>query len=168
MLPSVLVKSATDPLRATLPALHPERWKADKTVRGVAAANVAAIQHDLDATLPGLLTAADARPGGLVDLLPLNRNLGALYDVLLRVDLVAEAAAPREELAGLANSMRSLEQVRRDMNDRLEQNAVAQDRQVANLQAALNARAQVPPPAVPVPPSATSSRPKKKPAAKTR
>lgn len=166
--PSALVKPATDLLRTTLPTLHPERWKADKTVRGVTAANVAAIQHDLDATLPGLLTAADVKPGGVVDLLPLNRNLGALYDVLLRVDMVAEPAAPREELTGLARSMQSLEQVRRDLNDRLEQNAAAQDRQVATLQAAVNARPVGATPVTPSPaPAATSHVKKKKSASRT-
>ena len=118
-----------------------------KDVREATLTNVGSIRRDLEATLPGLLAAADAQPGSVATALPVERNLGALYDVLLRVTVVAEPAAPMEQTSALEHAMKSLEGARRELSDQLQSSAEAQEQKAVAMQKALNA---VPPPPVAV------------------
>ena len=90
-------------------------------------------------------------------MVPASQNLGALYDVLLRVTVVAESTAPAEQTAALERALTSLEGARRAYTERLQGTAEAEDRQLTDLQSALHARpapaavAAAPVPCKPVP-----------------
>jgi len=137
---SATVQPALGTLRQTVDGLNIERWKVSKAVREATVANIGSIRRDLDTTLPGLLGTADAAPNSVAGTLPVSRNLGALYDVLLRVTVIADAAAPPEQAASLAQAMTSLEGARRALDDRLQGGAVTQEQRVADLQKTLAAR----------------------------
>ena len=166
---SGLVQPSVGTLNQALGMLRVEKWKVSRNVREATATNIGSIRHDLDATLPGLISTADASPGSISAMLPLTRNLGALYDVVLRVAVIAESGAPQEQLGALEQAMTSLEGARRGLGDRLQNVVEAQEQQISDLQKALAARpapvATPAPTAVPVTPAVHPKR-KKKPAAK--
>ena len=164
---TALVQPATAALQQALPVLRVDKWKTSRSLRDATLANISSIQKDLDSTLPGLLSTADASPGSVSAALPVSRNLGALYDVVLRVAVIAESSAPQEQTAMLSQAMNSLESARRSLSDRLQASALASEQQVRDLQKTLASRpapvaaAPAPQPAKP----ATTPKKKKKPAA---
>jgi hypothetical protein len=168
---SATIQPASASVQQAIDGLHVEKWKAARDVRDATAANVGSLRRDLTATLPGLIGAADAAPDSVSAMLPLSRNLGALYDVLLRVTVVAESAAPREQTVALEQAMTSVEGARRTLADRLQSAASAEEQRVSELQKAVVAAKAVavapcpPLPAAPVK-TATPARRKKKPVAK--
>ena len=165
--PSATLAPALAGLRQTLIALRPEKWKAPSPVTRETQNNLDSIRRDLDTTLPPLLSTADANPSSLPQVLPVYRNIEALYDVLLRVNQVAILVAPDAQANALQHAINSLEDSRRALGDSLQTTAVAQTQQVADLRASLHKLQTAPPPPVPVcapPPAATTA--KKKPAAK--
>ena len=125
--------------------------------------NLGSIHRDLETTLPGLLATADG--GSVAALVPVSQNLGALYDVLLRVTVVAESSAPSEQTAALEQALTSLEGARRSFTERLQSTAEAQERRVAELQTALSARpapavvASAPAPCKPAPAAKARKKP---------
>ncbi len=141
------MQPAIETLRQTIWILRPEKWKASDAIRQETSANIDSIHRDLTNTLPSLLTAADQTPDSVSRMLPAYRNIEALYDVLLRVVQVANLTAPKQQSAALDHARASLEDARRSLGDHLNSAALAQDRQVHSLQAALRA---VPPPAPPI------------------
>lgn len=169
--PSELMQPAIDTLELTVDGLKLEKWKGG-SVRTEAAANVSSIQKDLQGTLPGLLKDADAAPMSLSSLLPVYRNVVALYDVLLRVYEAARVSGPADQVAALQQAMTSLESGRRSLSDRLMGTASAQEKQIVQLQATLQAKSAPPvcPVVAPPPPPPPAKKPavkKKKPAAAT-
>jgi hypothetical protein len=173
---SATVQPALGTLRQTVDGLSFERWKLSKALREATVANVGSIRRDLDSTLPGLLATADAAPNSVAGTLPVSRNLGALYDVLLRVTVIADSSAPPEQAAALAQSMTSLEGARRALDERLQSGAVVQEQRVVDLQKTLASRpatvtpVQAAPVAVPCKPAVRAKRktaPKTAPAAST-
>ncbi len=164
---TALVQPATAALQQALPALRVEKWKTSRSLRDATLANISSIQKDLDSTLPGLLATADASPSSVSAALPVSRNLGALYDVVLRVAVIAESSAPQEQTAMLSQAMGSLESARRSLSDRLQASALASEQQVRDLQKTLAARpaAVAPAPAAPPAKPAVTPKKKKKPAA---
>jgi len=152
-------------------ALKLEKWKRG-TVREEANANISDIQRDVQTTLPSLLKDADAAPGILSKMLPLSRNVNALYDVLLRVEEGARVAAPAEQVTQLERTLVSLEKARSALDLQLQETAAAQEKQVTVLRATLQAQAAswsavTPPPAptCPAPPPAKKAVKKHKPPA---
>jgi len=168
--PSGMLQPSIDSLQATVGELKLDKWKGG-SVRAEATANVTSIQRDLEATLPGLLKDADAAPNSLSSLLPVYRNVDALYDVVLRVYEAARVSGPADQVALLQQSMSSLEGGRRTLNDRLLSLATAQEKQVVQLQTSLQAKPPAPvcPVVEPTPPPAPAKKPvrKKKPATTT-
>ncbi len=168
---SPLVLPAIDSLHTALGAVKVEKWKGG-TVRNEAVGNVASVQKDLQTTLPGLLSEADAGAGSLSKVLPVSRNLNALYDVVIRVWDGARIAAPAEQVEQLQQAMTNVDKARRAVDDRLAMMAAANEKEVSDLQEAVTkmaTAAAVPPP--PPPPPCPTPAPKKrvvkkKPAAK--
>jgi hypothetical protein len=157
--PSGMVQPAAASVQLAIAGLHVEKWKTSREMRDATSTNVDSMRRDLTATLPGLMTAADAAPDSVAAMLPLSRNLGALYDVLLRVTVVAESGAPREQTAALEQAMTSVEGARRTLANRLESVAGAQEQRVRDLQKAVvaaKAVAVAPCPPVAVPPKAAA------------
>ncbi|MDE3105042.1 MAG: hypothetical protein KGK08_07685 [Acidobacteriota bacterium] len=167
--PSAVIKPGLDSLQEAIGELRIERWKAPSAMRDEMTANVSSIQRDVQGALPGLMTAADAAPDSAAALLPLCRNLGALYDVVLRLDAVARLSATASQVQALDQALAKLEDGRRVLLDSAQGAAQSREKQVTDLKAALKAATTPPPaPAAPVvsaaPPVVNKSR--KKPVAK--
>ncbi|WP_213804914.1 hypothetical protein [Granulicella sp. dw_53] len=163
---SSILQPALDNLQQTLGTLRLEKWKASNVIREETDANLSSIHRDLDTTLPSLLSTADAAPNSVSRILPAFRNIEALYDVLLRVTQVAKLASPGPQSAALDQATASLDEARRALGDRLQSAALAQDKQVADLQAALRAIPPPPPPTPPAPPPPAPPKKRKKAAPK--
>jgi hypothetical protein len=168
--PSGLIQPSIETLAQAIGGLKLDKWKGG-SVRTEATANVASIQRDLQNTLPGLLKDADAAPNSLTSLLPVYRNVDALYDVALRVYDAARVSGPGDQAAALQQAMSSLEGGRRSLNERLMSTAAAQEKQIGQLQSSIQTKPAPPvcPVATPPPPAAPAKKPlkKKKPAATT-
>ncbi len=138
--PSGLVQPSLGTVEQSLEMVFVDRWKASKTLKETTTNNLGSIHRDLETTLPGLLATADGTPASVAAMIPVSQNLGALYDVLLRVTVVAESTAPAEQTAALERGLTSLEGARRSFTERLQGAAEAQDRRVTELQTTLNTR----------------------------
>ena len=158
--PSGLLQPALDTLQQAVGALQVERWKRG-SVRDEAAANIASIQQDLQTTLPALEKEADANPGAISKALPVSRNINALYDVVLRVVDGARVAAPGDQFAQLQDAISALQKARHLYDDRIQNGAAAQEKQIGDLQIAVKAEAK-PAPVCPVVPAAAPEAPAKK------
>ena len=156
---SSILNPAISTLQAALDGIRPDRWKLPGSVRDETDNNIASVRRDLDSTLPPLLATADAAPDSVTQILPVYRNIEALYDVLLRVSAVARLAAPSQQSESLDQAMSSLESSRRALGDQIQSAALTQDRTVHDLQATLRA---VPPPAPAPKPCPPSPAPAKK------
>lgn len=168
---SAVLQPALDELQQTLGAIKIEKWKGG-TVRSEAGTNIASIQRDLQGALPGLLAAADAAPGAMSKALLVSRNVDALYDVLLRVVDGARIAGPGDQVDQLQRAMADVEKARLAWTDHLQELAAAEEKQVGDLQGALQAQAHAAPmcpvaaPAASTPaPARKTVRKKRKPAA---
>jgi hypothetical protein len=152
---------AVSSLKLAVQTLTVDKWKAPKPVKDGVAVNLNSIRKDVMETLPGLLGAADAAPGSVAAGIPVERNLAALYDVVLRVFVVADAAAPPEQTAAIEDAMHRLEGIRRTYGDRLQDLADGQERKMTALEKV--ASAPPPPPvAAPVCPAPPTPAKKKK------
>jgi hypothetical protein len=141
--------------------IKPEKWKGG-TVRAEAIANIASIQKDLQGPLPKLIATADQSTSMMSKLLPVVRNLDALYDVLLRVVDGARVVAPGDQVDQLQQAMANLEKARLSINDQLLTMATAQEKQITDLHLSLaKVQVPVPCPAVTAPPAPTPAAKKK-------
>ena len=170
---SSLLTPALDTLRQSVGNLRLDKWKAPGAVRQEANSNIGSITRDLDGTLPGLLTTADAAPGVISQNLPVFRNVDALYDVLLRVVETADLSAPEGDTDSLHHALTALDDARRSLGDAMEASAVGQEKRLATLEDQARAQTATPHPVPTAPvtpgssakPAATTPR-KHKPAAK--
>jgi hypothetical protein len=166
--PSEILHGALAQVSQTLDSLNISRWKAPGEVRSAAQQNADSIQRDLNSTLPGLLTQADAAPGSVAAVFPAYRNVDALYDVLLRVSQTASITAPQNEAADLASALDKLEAARTRLADSILANSKNTETQLVNLQTAVRkaeaSQSATPPKTVIVDnsPAKTSTRRKKK------
>jgi len=161
--PSDLLKPALADLSQTINGLKLEKWKGG-SVRSEAAANVASIQKDLQGALANLLADADAAPDSLGKLLPVSRNVDALYDVLLRVVDGARVAGSGDQVAQLQQTIFNLEKARQALNTRIEETAEIREKEVVDLRVALKTQpAPVCPVIPPTPPTAAAAAKKKPP-----
>jgi hypothetical protein len=170
--PSSLLKPSLAVVQETLNDLKLDKWKKG-SVREEAGEHVASLLKDLQTNLPPLVTAADTAPGQVSAAIPLIKHLDAFYDVLLRVEEGARVSAPVDQVSALQQTMLQLNQARLALDDQLQSQAVAQEKQVGDLQVALRtARATAaetkPVVAAPVPckpPAPVKKKTTKKPAA---
>ena len=155
--PSGLLRPALDQVQQTVGALTVEKWKKGN-VRDEARDHIGAILRDLHTTLPPLLETADASPGTISKIMPVSRNIAALYDVLLSVVEAARISGSAAELTPLEQALTSLGNARAALDDRLQASAAALEKQEIDLRTTLQAREAVkcavtPPPATPVCPA---------------
>lgn len=163
--PSRIVQPALTDLISTLDSLRIDKWKAPAAVRQNAAANLASVRTDLDSNLPSLLHVADGSPGSLTAVLPAERNLDALYDVVLRVTETAHLAAPDRQSSDLDAALANLDQARRNLSAHILTTAQKNEADMQSLRQQLAARPVAPPPPEPKPcpkPPATKKRAVKK------
>jgi hypothetical protein len=162
-----MLQPSLDVLKSALDGVRLDKWKGSAAVRSDADTNLASIRKDMETTLPSLLATADAAPDSAAKALPAYRNVEALYDVLLRVATAGRIAAPGDQSSALDQALARLDDGRRALGDRLQEDAKSQEKRVGDLQAALKA---VPPPAPPpvpvVCPTPAPVKKKAKPAAK--
>lgn len=167
---SAILGPGLENLKQALTTLRPEKWKASGAITGEVAANIESIRRDLDETLPPLLSAADASPSSVPQMLPVYRNIEALYDVLVRVAEVSTLAAPGPQSAALQQATTSLQAGRRELGDHLQSAAQSEDHQLSDLQSKLRTIQATPAPPAPVcpPPPAPvkKTKPRPKPAVK--
>jgi hypothetical protein len=164
--PSGFLQPSLDTLQKAVSGLQLDRWKKG-SVRDEAGPNVSSIQRDLQSTLPALLKEADAAPRSMSKVLPVSRNIDALYDVLLRIVDGARIAAPGDQFTQLQDAMTSLEKARHTLSDQMQETAGAQEKQIADLQVAIKAEQSKPPVVCPAP-AAPAPAPAKKPAVRKR
>jgi hypothetical protein len=166
-----LLQTSLDAVRDTVGAIKLDKWKKG-SVRDEASDNITAVMKDLQTSLPPLLKASDVAPDAVSRLLPVSRNINALYDVVLRVEEAARIAAPAEQAAELREALIKLGNARHSLDDRIQQLALAQEKQVADLENTVKAQAAVKCPVVAAPATptcpTTPKKTKKKPAAGTK
>ena len=173
--PSDLLHPALSQVSQAIVSLNISRWKAPGEVRGATQQNVDSIQRDLNGTLPGLLSTADAAPSSVSAVFPVYRNIDALYDVLLRVSETAMLAAPQNEANSITDALSKLESARSELGNSILNAATNNEAEVVRLRASIQQAAAVqpaPPPKTTVVndgPAATPStaKRKKKPATTT-
>ena len=85
--PSGILQHSLDEVQQTVGGVRLDKWKRG-TVGEKPGTNIDAIQRDMHATLPALIKDADSAPGTLSKVLPLARNVDALYDVLVHIERV--------------------------------------------------------------------------------
>ncbi len=156
-----------DLLQTTLTMVRVDKWKSPAGMRDATDANLNSIRRDVQTTLPSLMGTADALHHTVAAMLPVSRNVNALYDVLLRVTEQAKTAAPSPQAAALEQAAKGLDSARRAFDERIQAAATAQEQKVKSLQEALNARpaptvVPTPTPVAPYHAAAPASRPKRK------
>ena len=168
--PSTLVQPSLTNLERVLGTVDVEKWKLPRQARDDARRNVDSIRQDMTATLPPLLTAADASPGAVPAQFAMLRNVDALYDVALRLSATAAVAAPAAQATALDQALGDVLQARRSLAEHTLADATAEERLVSDLQGKVQASAAAPPvcpaavPAAAVPKSKVKrSKPRPKP-----
>lgn len=149
--PSDILQRSLEEVRITVGNVKVDRWKRG-SVRDEAATNIDAIQRDLQNTLPNLLKDADAAPGTLTKVLPLSRNVDALYDVMVHVVEAARVIGTSDSVGQLQQALSDLEKARVVLDNQIQQTADIQEKQVVDLRntvqkqdASLRAAATPPP-----------------------
>jgi hypothetical protein len=134
-------------VQAAIGNVNLSRWKASAATRTAVQQDIGSMQRDLNATLPGLVTSAEASgPGVLAPSFAVFRNLDALYDVLLRVSETAALAGSESDAGSLEDARAGLEDGRGKLGAWLLQSIGAQDAQITRQQAPA-AQAATPAPA---------------------
>jgi BRCT domain type II-containing protein len=172
--PSDILQRSLDEVRITVGNVRLDKWKRG-SVRDEAGVNIEAIQRDLQGALPPLLKDADAAPGTLTKVLPLSRNVDALYDVMVHVVEAARVVASGETVGQLQQAMTDLEKARVVLDNQIQQTADMQEKQVLDLRNTVQKQevslraAATPPPAAkcPVPVPAKKKRRATKPSSST-
>ena len=140
---SGILQPALSQVAQALNAINVHRWKAPNPVRDAADGDVSSIQRDLSGTLAGLLQQADAAPTSVPPAFAVYRNVGALYDTLLRVVETAELAAPDNEQAQLEAALKSLEGARNSLGDSIQSGSQSQQTELVRLRTAIITAAAV-------------------------
>jgi len=130
--PSDILQRSLDEVRITVGNVRLDKWKRG-SVRDEAGTNIDAIQRDLQGTLPTLLKDADSAPGTLTKVLPLSRNVDALYDVMVHVVEAARVVGTSDNVGQLQQALSDLEKARVVLDNQIQQTADIQEKQVLEL-----------------------------------
>lgn len=171
--PSDILQRSLDEVQQTVGGVKLDKWKRG-SVRDEAGNNIDAIQRDLKGTLPDLIKQADTAPGTLSKILPVSRNVDALYDVMVHVVEAARVSAPGDQVGQLQTAMADLEKARVTLGNQLQQTAAVQEKQLVDLRTTVQTQAATlkaaaaapPPPKCPPPAAAVKKKRPAKPAAK--
>src|SRR5512135_3763627 len=143
-----LERAALD-ANGALGRLRIDKWKTSSDQKQQAQANVQSLQRNLSYAIPELTSKIRQAPSDLNANFKLYRNLNALYDVLSNVAESAGAFGPKDQYEVLAQPVSSIDQVRHDLGDRLDQltanNQVELDRLRAQVQSIRQAEIATPP-----------------------
>lgn len=119
--------------------LRVDKWKTNSDEKQQAQANIQSLQRNLSYAIPELTSKIRQAPQDLNANFKLYRNLNALYDVLSNVAESAGAFGPKDQYESLAHPVSSLDQVRHDLGDRLDQLTAANQAELNRLQAQVKA-----------------------------
>jgi hypothetical protein len=150
-----ILQPSMDTVLNTLENLKIDKWKKG-SVRDEATQNVQSVLHDIQNRVPNLVTDADSAPGSLSKAMPLVNHLDALYEVLLRVEEASRVSAPSDQISQLQQALLKLNGARKALDDQLVDQAAAQEKRIADLQAQLKTQQAQ---AQPVKTAATDSTP---------
>lgn len=148
--PSAILQPSLDSVQQVLGSLRLDRWKRG-TIRDEANDNLDQILRDLRNNLPLLLQDADGSPGSVSKMLAVSRNVGALYDVLLRIVEGARVVAPGDQVDSLQHALLGLSSARLALDKRIQDAADATEKQVVDLRATVQKQAAFKCPAPPTP-----------------
>ncbi|HUN83977.1 MAG TPA: hypothetical protein VMU48_06340 [Terracidiphilus sp.] len=148
--PSGILQPSLDTVQQTLGSLRLERWKRG-SIRDEASDNVDQILGDIKNNLPALMQDADGTPASVSKMLAVSRNVGALYDVMLRVVEGARVVAPGDQVDALQQALLGLSSARLALDKRIQDAAAATEKQVVELRATVQKQAGFKCPAPPVP-----------------
>ena len=132
---SQILQPGLDSVQGTLGGMHVDKWKKGG-IRDEANQNISQIMRDVQANLPPLIRDADSAPGSVSKMMPVSRNVGALYDVLLRVVEASRVVAPDDQVAQLQQALVALGNARLALIDRMQASADALEKQVVDLRGA--------------------------------
>jgi hypothetical protein len=158
--PSGILQPSLDAVQQTLGSLRVERWKKG-SIRDEASADIHSLVTDMQTNLPPLLKDADGGPGALSKVLPLAKHVDALYDVLLRVVEAARMSAPDDQANDLRQALGTLGTARLALDDRMQQTATTQEKQIADLRVTVEKQATFKCPAPPPAPACPQAPAKK-------
>ena len=148
--PSGLLQPSLSTVRQALGSLRVERWKKG-SVRDEASDDIHSLVNDMQSNLPPLLQEADGGPGALSKLLPLAKHVDALYDVLLRVVEASRMSAPDDQANALRQALATLGTARLAFDERMQEVASVQEKQISDLRVTVQKQAAfrcpAPPPA---------------------
>jgi hypothetical protein len=125
--------------------LRVDKWKADSASKKEAEASALSIRRNLTNAVPDLVQKVQSAPGSLNANFRLYRNFNALYDTFSSLTESAGAFGSKDQYTPLAADISVLDQVRRQLADRVDSLAGANDAEVSRLRtqlltAAANAR----------------------------
>lgn len=164
--PSDILQRSLGEVNQTVGAVRMDKWKRG-SVRDAAQTNIDAIQRDMQGTLPALMKNADAAPGTLSKVLPLSRNVDALYDVLVHLVEQARVSGTSEDASQLQQVLSDLEKARVTLDTQILQTANVQEKQIVDLRTTVqkqevSLRAAATPPPAPKCPAPTAPAKKKR------
>jgi hypothetical protein len=168
--PSDILSRSLAEVNQTVGGVRLDKWKRG-SVRDEADKNIGSIQRDMKGTLPSLLKDADGAPATLSKVLPLSRNVDALYDVLVHLVEQARVSGTGEDAGQLQQALSDLEKARVTLDNQIIQAATVQEKQLVDLRTTVqrqevSLRAAATPPPAPKCPAPTAPAKKKRPAAK--
>ena len=137
--PSELLQGSLTALQQALSGVRLEKWKMSGELRDAADADLRSIERDFRETLPPLLATADGEPGSVAKVLPVLRNVDAVYDVALRVAAMGRLTAPAQQSGALDKALQQVSDARKQLGDQVQQAAAAEESRVGELQASLKA-----------------------------
>jgi len=156
--PSDILQHSLGEVNETVGGVKLEKWKRG-SVRDAAGTNIDAIQRDMQGTLPSLMKDADGAPATLSKVLPLSRNVDALYDVMVHLVEQARVSGTGEDAGQLQQALSDLEKARVALDNQILQTASVQEKQIVDLRTTVQkqevslraAAAPAPPPKCPAP-----------------
>jgi BMFP domain-containing protein YqiC len=120
-------------MNGAISQLKIERWKADGNSKRQAESNAESIQRNLTSALPGMISGVRAAPQDLGAEFKLYRNVNALYDVVSSLTESTGAFGPKSDYEALAQQLDTLDSVRRNLGDSLEQLSASTQSQLDQL-----------------------------------
>lgn len=161
-----LERAALD-ANGALGRLRIDKWKTSSDQKQQAQANRDSLQKNLAYALPELTSKIRQNPQDLNANFKLYRNLNALYDVLSNVAESAGAFGPKDQYEMLGQPLSSIDQVRHELGDRLDQLTAQNQAELVQLrgqvQAIRHAEVSAPPKKIVIDDNAPAPKAKAKP-----
>jgi BMFP domain-containing protein YqiC len=143
------LQAVSSAMNGAISQLKIERWKADGNSKRQAESNAESIQRNLTSALPGMISSVRSAPEDMGAEFKLYRNVNALYDVVSSLTESVGAFGPKNDYEALGQQLDSLDSIRRNLGDSLEQLTASNQSQLDQLRTqvkTLQAQANAAPP----------------------